>query len=285
MSPLRVRSAVTRAAPGASPLCTRPSTRTSKRNRTPVGLEARAQHGQDAVQAVGADVGARVVEDLRRRAARDQLLQQRHLQRVFHARVELAVGVGAGAALAEEEVAFGIGLARAVEAGQRAPALPEHGPAFQDLDGDTAARQHQRGEEAGRAGAHHRDPCLRGRRMHRLDRRSARGAAPARLVRRAAPSRAPAECVPASITRSAWTTKPSWRTPPRRRASTDLRAMRKPRSCSGSEPGRLEGARRQHALGLVEPERKPQHAQGLRRRPRAHSGVLSRLPARCRWRG
>ena len=74
-------------------------------------LELRAQPRQHAVQAIGADVGARVPADRLGRSARDERRDDRLFELVVGSRVELAVGVGAGAALAEQQVALGIDLA------------------------------------------------------------------------------------------------------------------------------------------------------------------------------
>ncbi len=135
----------------------------------PVRLEPRAERGQDLVQTIGADVRARVVQDLGRRAAGDQLLEQRDLERVSHARVELAVGVGAGAALAEEQVRLGIGKTRALEGVQRAAAIAQRVAAIHEVDGHAVARQHERREEPCGPSAEHRHALAGERRVHARD--------------------------------------------------------------------------------------------------------------------
>ena len=107
------------------------------------------------MKAVGADVSPRVIEDLPGRATGDQLLQTRDLQRMVHARVQLAVGIRSGTPLAEQQVRFGIRHARAVEAYDVGAAPFQRRPAVDQVAGNAVGGQDQRGVQARWAGADH----------------------------------------------------------------------------------------------------------------------------------
>ena len=65
---------------------------------------------------------------------------------MVHARVELAVGIRAGAAFAEEQVGFGVGHARAVKAHKARAALIEPFAPVDERDPHTVEAQRERRE-------------------------------------------------------------------------------------------------------------------------------------------
>ena len=237
--------------------------------RAPVEANARggelgAQPRQDPMQPVGADVCARVVEHVFGGAAAHQHFEDGQLERVLDARVELAVGVGPGAAFAEQEVALGIRHAGALERREIPPALAQLGAPVAELDGDPVARERQRGEEPRRACAQHRDPAAGQRGMDRGELEPAdlgRAHHPAAPLGALEPGRAEAgvdgevdvdhEAQPA-------------------RAVAAPRIHRLPRDAHAAQHVGAEarGGQRslaQHALGLVEGELDAEHPPGVQR--------------------
>ena len=108
-----------------------------------------------ADQAEGADVRLVDVEDLGRRAGLDEFLQ--HLApvmlRVLDLTVQLAVGKGAGAALAELHVRVRVEFALAPQAPGVLGAFADDLAALEDDRAKPHLRQQQAGEQAARAGA------------------------------------------------------------------------------------------------------------------------------------
>ena len=140
--------------------------------------QAPAQPLEGDVEVVGAHVGLGVDENVLRGAAGHQLLQYKTVAQVLGAGVELAVGKGAGAALAELDIGGQIQLPCAPKAFHVLLSL-FHAPAPLQQDGPQARlSQHQGGEEPTRPGAHH----------HRRHRRSGQ-----RLGRRPDPGRVDAD--------------------------------------------------------------------------------------------
>ena len=122
-----------------------------------------AQIFQNGVQVVGAHMGLGVGQNVLRRPAGHQLLQNEAVARVFGAGVQLSVGEGAGAALAELDIGGGVQRAGGPEALHiRLPRL--HGTAPLQQDGPQARPgQHQGAEETRRSCSHHhRRPLRRG---------------------------------------------------------------------------------------------------------------------------
>jgi hypothetical protein len=120
-------------------------------------LHPASEDREDPVKAVGADVCPRIVEDLGRRATGDQLLQTWHLKRVIHARVQLAVRVGSGAALAEQQIRLGVRHAGAVKPNDVRTPLFQLRAAVDQVDGDAVGAEHQRRIQTGRTGPDHHD--------------------------------------------------------------------------------------------------------------------------------
>jgi hypothetical protein len=120
----------------------------------PDRLEALAHRGQDLGQPIRADVRAGVDQDVGRRAVqREDLDHVADVAALVGPGVELAVGVGAGAALAEAVVAVGIDAAVLGQALQ-VPAPRLHQLAAIDDDrGDPGARELVRAVQTRRTGA------------------------------------------------------------------------------------------------------------------------------------
>ena len=73
--------------------------------------------------------------------------------------VELAVGVGPGAAFAVEEIRLGIELAAAREAGDGPASLAQRRAAFDQVDGDSIRGETPGGVETGRPAPDDGDPA------------------------------------------------------------------------------------------------------------------------------
>ena len=124
------------------------------------------QGGEEIVRAY---MGLGVGQDLLRRAAGGQRLQDEAVAGVLGAGVQLAVGKGPGAAFPELDVAAGVQLPGGPEPLHIGPALL-HGPAPLQQDGPQAGPgQHQGGEQSGRSRAHHHWWMLRRRRRRRQE--------------------------------------------------------------------------------------------------------------------
>ncbi len=122
-------------------------------------LDARAHLLDHAHQPEGADVRLGDVEDLRRRAGLDELVQDlaRQVARIADLAPQLAVGKGAGTALAELHIRLGVEQALAPQPPGVAGAFAHRAAAFQHDRAQAHLRQHQRGEQAARAESdHHR---------------------------------------------------------------------------------------------------------------------------------
>ena len=142
--------------------------------------ERLAQRGDHARQLVRADVRARVDEDVVGRAVDGEDLDDvAHVAALVRARVELAVGVGACAALAEAVVGVGIDAAVLGQALQVSAPRLDRLAAVDDHRGDAGARQLVGAEQAGRPAADDDDRVARGGGVEEgraADRRAARGA-------------------------------------------------------------------------------------------------------------
>ena len=114
-------------------------------NRTPSRPHPASEDRKDPVEAVGPDMRPRVVEDVGGRAAGDQFLQAGHFERIVHTRIQLAVGVGAGAALTKQEVGLGVRHAAVVEVGDVGGPLFQLRTAVDQVDADAVDAQDQRG--------------------------------------------------------------------------------------------------------------------------------------------
>ena len=110
------------------------------------------------MKAIGSDMRPGVVSDLRRRTARHEFIEDRRFEWVIHPSVDLAVRVGAGAALTKEQIRLGVEFALAEEARQGTAPLPERRPAIDHVDPDPAACQGQGGQQARRPAPHHHHP-------------------------------------------------------------------------------------------------------------------------------
>jgi len=122
--------------------------------------QARQQPGQY----VGTEVRARVLEDRRIGAEVHQVAEHRAGVGRARACVDLAVGEGAGAALAEHHVALGIQVTVAAEPGDAALATADRLAALQHARRHPRSGQLQRSEQARRAGADHDGSAPRGHR-------------------------------------------------------------------------------------------------------------------------
>ena len=126
------------------------------------GLEADLRAGRGEVlahrrdhprQPVGADVRPRVDQNVGRRPVAAQRLEhQPHRPALARPRVQLAVGEGARAALAEAVVAVGHQLAALAQARQVASARPDLAAALEHQRPDPRARQAPRAEHPRRSG-------------------------------------------------------------------------------------------------------------------------------------
>ena len=122
-------------------------------------------HFDDGDQAERADMGFAGGEDFLRRAGFDELGEQfaGEMAGVLDAGVELAVGEGAGAALAELDVGFGVEDAAAPQAPGVAGAFADQFAAFEDERPKTHLGQGQGGQQAAGAGADDDGPAGAGR--------------------------------------------------------------------------------------------------------------------------
>ncbi len=117
-------------------------------------LDAPPQILHDLKQHIRSDVGLGVIEDLLLRARADELLQHPPAALVFRAGVQLSVGKGSGAALAELYVRFRVERAAVPEGLHLFPALRRGLAAFQNdraqsRHGKHQCREHPRRAEAG----------------------------------------------------------------------------------------------------------------------------------------
>ena len=135
--------------------CAEPDVRPSVQQLPPQALQGDVQH-------IGAHMGQRVGEDVRRCAAGHQLLHDESVPYVPCAGVQLPVGKRPGAALAELDVALRIQFAGGPEALYiPLPLLHALSP-FQQNRACAAFCQHQRGKQARRARPYYDGPHRRG---------------------------------------------------------------------------------------------------------------------------
>lgn len=124
-------------------------------------LAPEALHDLD--EHVRADVGLGVISNVLRRAVRRKLREHEADARVVRAGVELAVGEGARAALAELHVALGVERAARAKRGDLRAARPGVRPALEHDGSCTRARKQERGKHPRRAEAHDHGARLRRR--------------------------------------------------------------------------------------------------------------------------
>ncbi len=119
------------------------------------GFDFGADALDDGDEAEGADVGFAGGEDFLRGAGLDELGEEfaGEVPGVLDAAVELAVGEGAGAALAELDVGFGVEDAAAPERPGVAGALADEFAAFEDERAKAHLGEGQGGHQAAGAGA------------------------------------------------------------------------------------------------------------------------------------
>ena len=106
-------------------------------------------------------------------------------KRMINAGIELAIGIGSGAAFAEEQIALGVGHPGIQKARECATAGSDLTSSLDQVDRHAAFCEHQRGEQTGGPGPHDRNALwMRGnissgnrqvlRRRERLDSAGAR---------------------------------------------------------------------------------------------------------------
>ena len=118
------------------------------------------------MEIVGTNMGFCVIEDLLRRTAADQFLQNKAVPEVLSAGVQLAVGKGPGAALSELNVAGEVQLSGGPEALHIGSAVLHAAAPLQQNGPCACSCQYQRGKQARRSRTHHHRRYFR--RGHRL---------------------------------------------------------------------------------------------------------------------
>ena len=118
------------------------------------------------MEIVGTNMGLGVIEDLLRRTAADQLLQNKAVPEILGAGVQLAVGKGPGAALSELNVAGEVQLSGGPEALHIGRAVLHAAAPLQQNGPCACSCQYQRGKQARRSRTHHHRRYFR--RGHRL---------------------------------------------------------------------------------------------------------------------
>lgn len=106
------------------------------------------QSDQDGAESIGADVWFRVDQDVLRGAGSDQQLMQESVERCSFPGGQFAVGEGAGAALTEEDVIFGVVGSPVVEGPNGSDSRCHLRTSFDHDRRKTLASQKPRGEES-----------------------------------------------------------------------------------------------------------------------------------------
>ena len=122
--------------------------------------DAAAERVDHARQHVAADMGLCVPGDLGLGTGCHERVEHEAVQRALGARVELAVREGARAARAKLDVAFGVELARLVEAFHGLGAPCRVVAALHEQGLEPGRGQSERAEQTRAAGAHHHGPAL-----------------------------------------------------------------------------------------------------------------------------
>ena len=113
-------------------------------------LELRPQPWQDPVKSVGPNMSTGIESDLGISARVDEGLQDRHFECVLCSRVEFAVGIGAGPALSEEQIALWVEFTSALKTNHRETPLSQRRTAIDEIHADSMAGQRPGGIESGR---------------------------------------------------------------------------------------------------------------------------------------